>query len=78
MEGKIEDDLMEVTRSFIMDDIKDFAASVDKLGKEYNIGPVQKWAEKITAQAISFDMEHLPVTLDYFPELIKEVKKLLD
>ena len=48
----------------------------EKLGKKYNIGPVRKWADKITSQADSFDMENLSVTLNYFPELIDKVKKL--
>lgn len=78
MEGKLKDDQIEVTESFIMDDIRDFAAGVGKLGKEYNIVAVQKWADKIISQAESFDMENLPATLDYFKGLTDEVKKLLN
>jgi CheY-like chemotaxis protein len=76
MEGKLKDDHIKVTESFIMDDIKDFAARIGKLGKKYGIGPVREWADKITSQAESFDMEHLPATLDYLQELTDKVKKL--
>jgi hypothetical protein len=61
-----------------MDDIKDFAAKVEKLGKEYNIVSIQEWANKITGQAESFDMENLPATLDHYKGLTDEVKKLLN
>lgn len=76
LEGILKNDLANITDSFIMDDIKGFAARIEKLGKKYNIGPVQKWADKITSQADSFDMENLSITLNYFPELIDKVKKL--
>ena len=78
MEGKLKDDHIKVTGSFIMDDIKDFAARIEKLGKKYNIRPVRQWADKITSQAESFDMENLPSSLNYFQELIEKVKKLLN
>jgi len=76
MEGKMKDDHMKVTESFIMDDIRDFAARIEKLGKKYNIRPVWEWADKITVQAESFDMENLPATLGLFKKLTEEVKKL--
>jgi CheY-like chemotaxis protein len=78
MEGKLKDDHIEVTESFIMDDIKDFAARVGKLGKEYNIVLIQEWADRIISQAESFDMENLPAALEYFKRLTDEVKKLLN
>lgn len=78
LEGTLKDDLEKVTGSFIMDDIKDFAASIEKLGKKYNIRLVQEWADKVTFQAESFDMENLPAMLDHFQGLIDKVKKLLD
>ncbi len=78
MEGKLKDDHIKVTESFIMDDIKDFAARVEKLGKEYNIVSIHEWADKITSQAESFDMENLPATLDHFKGLTDKVKKLLN
>ena len=78
MEGNLKDDHIKVTESFIMDDIKDFAARIEKLGKKYNIRPVRQWADKITSQAESFDMENLPASLNYFQELIEKVKKLLN
>ena len=49
MESKLKDDHIEVTESFIMDDIKDFAERVGKSGKEYNVMQVQEWADKIGA-----------------------------
>jgi len=78
LEGKIKNDLAQVLRSFIIDDIKDFASNMGKLGKEYNIGLLSMWADKITAQATSFDMDNLPATLNKFDDLVDEVKKSLD
>jgi len=78
MEGKLKDDHIEVTESFIMDDIKDFAVRVGELGKEYNIVLIQEWADRIISQAESFDMENLPAALEYFKILTDEVKKLLN
>jgi len=78
MEGQLKNDLTVAAESFIIDDIKDFAARVEKLGKKYNIELVREWADKVNRQAESFDMDNLPATLDYFKGLTGKVKKLLN
>ncbi len=63
--------------TFIISDIKDFAAEARELGKKYGLNNIMDWAEEISSQADSFDMEKLPGSLKYYPELIEEIKKLI-
>ncbi len=77
LEGPMMGKWERANRTFIISDIKDFAIAINKLGKKYNLKIIVDWAGELSGQADTFDMGKLPVSLKYYPELIKELKKLL-
>ena len=77
LEGEMSIKWEKVNRTFILSDIKDFAAEVTELGKKYGIQIISGWAEERFNLADAFDMGKLPGSLKYYPELIKEIKKYI-
>jgi len=76
LESDVKEKWEEVSKTFIINNIEDFAKEIEELGRKYELGILLKWGEEISSQAESFDMDKLPKTLKYFTELIDEVKKL--
>ena len=77
LEGRMKGKWERAEKTFIISDIKDFAAEAGELGKKYGLKILTSWADEISSQADSFDMEKLPGSFKYYPELIEEVKKLV-
>ena len=77
LEGRMKGKWERAEKVFIISDIKDFAAEAGELGKKYGLKILTSWADEISSQADSFDMEKLPGSFKYYPELIEEVKKLV-
>jgi len=77
----LEHDLMDrwnnVQKSFIIDEIEDFATEIKKLAFSYNIDILEEWGNKILREVNTFDIEELTKTLYDFPELIgiREIKR---
>ena len=76
LEGETKNKCELVIQKFIISDIQDFAEEIRELGKKYNVGSLQEWANDIITQADCFDMEKLPKTLKYYPRLVEEIKKM--
>ncbi len=64
-----------IRKTFILGEIESFARSIIRVGKQYNVQPVQTWGNDLLAQAQSFDMERLPETLNQFDEVIKNLSE---
>ncbi|MCP4155281.1 MAG: response regulator [bacterium] len=65
-----------INNEFIFSEIEKFAKKIITLGEEYELDMMLHWGEKLLDEATHFDMETLPDTLLYFPELTKELKTL--
>ncbi len=63
----------KLTRTFIFNEIEDFANQITGLGTSYKLDMLADWGNDLLRQAQSFDVEKLPRTLDYFTELVKEI-----
>ncbi|MCP4146690.1 MAG: response regulator, partial [bacterium] len=59
---------------FIFEEIESFALEVKEMGKRYKLELLVDWADVVLHQAEIFDMEKMPETLAYFPELIKQLE----
>ncbi len=76
LENELMDKWNRVHKSFFVDEIEDFAKEVRELGEEYNFDVFSDWSNRLFKQVASFDMEKLPGTLGYYPELVKEITEL--
>ncbi|RKZ41069.1 MAG: hypothetical protein DRQ41_08680, partial [Gammaproteobacteria bacterium] len=55
-----------------------FGERVQILGENYHYPPLQNWGNLLQNQAKLFDMNALPVTLNNYPKLVKDLKGLLN
>jgi len=74
MEG-MRDRWERLKKTFIINEIKDFASAAKAVGSEYSVGAIEEWGDVLYGQAESFDMERLTITLGGFEGLIGEVRK---
>ena len=76
LEAEVMDEWKTIRKTFIIKNIKMFGAKILNIGKEYRIELLTNWGSELVHQAESFDMERLPLTLDYFPKLIETLLKV--
>jgi len=67
----------EISAIMILDNIEEFGTKMEEMGKEYNYPPLGLWGKRLKNQAQMIDMDSLPKTLNYYPEIIKELKMVL-
>jgi PAS domain S-box-containing protein len=63
----------KIKTTFIVNEIEDFSKEIIDLGNKYSIDLLKDWGNKLFCEIQSFDMEKLPVTLEYFPGLVREI-----
>jgi hypothetical protein len=56
-----------------MSEINTFSQEVRATGERYELPALTTLREILSRQAETFDIEELPKTLDYFPQLVKEI-----
>jgi CheY-like chemotaxis protein len=66
-------DWKKVHKSFIINEIEEFAAQIKGLGEKYYLNVLTNWGDNLLKQAKSFDMKNMPDTLNYFPDLVSEI-----
>jgi signal transduction histidine kinase len=80
--GILEDESMKdwqkINQTFFVDEIEAFARTVRGWGEKYDVDILSNWGEQLMDQVESFDMDKIPGTLNAFPELVKEIKNLVD
>ncbi len=57
-------------------EIQSFAQEIINQGKSFKIGFIQQYGEQLLATIENFDVEQMRIKLDYFPDLLKQLKKL--
>lgn len=57
-------------------EIQSFAQEIINQGKIFKIGFIQQYGEQLLATIENFDIEQMRIKLDYFPDLLKQMKKL--
>jgi signal transduction histidine kinase len=77
LEGIREGAWKDLCDAMIIDDIKHFALTIEKLGKEYDREVLNLWGKMLMEQAQTFNIEALSSTLKSFPEIIQALSGLL-
>jgi len=57
-------------------DIQFFAQEIVNLGTNFNLGFIQEYGEQLLTTIENFDIEEMRLKLDYFPDLVKHLKKI--
>ncbi len=58
------------------DDIAEFGELIKKAGQEYSLEMLDKFGQELGRQVSSFDIEKINLTLDAYPELVKNIRAL--
>ncbi|MCP4152584.1 MAG: hypothetical protein GY757_32910, partial [bacterium] len=75
LETELSDTWESIRGVYVFDDIDTFATRVIKLGEENSLEILTRWGKRLHEQVQTFDMERLPETLDYFPQLMKKIEQ---
>ncbi|MCP4154687.1 MAG: hypothetical protein GY757_43590, partial [bacterium] len=67
----------KANKTFMLDEIEEFAKQMRELGTEYGITILSGWGERLLKEKLHFDMEKVAETMDSFPDLVKEVAALV-
>jgi len=57
-------------------EIQVFAQEIISLGKNYKLGIILDYGEQLLSTIENFDIEEMRLKLDYFPDLMKQLKKI--
>jgi hypothetical protein len=57
-------------------EIQLFAQEIIALGKNYKLGIILDYGEQLLSTIENFDIEEMRLKLDYFPDLLKQLKKI--
>ncbi len=61
----------DVSKTNVVNDIRKFALDVREFGRQNNLIVLENFGGELNNQAIVFDIERLPQTLAYYPEIVK-------
>ncbi len=76
LEKEIRGKWEQINKTFIINEIVEFAERIKELGENYHIDILTNWGNDLYYQAKSFDVKKLPDTMGLFPELLKKLDKL--
>jgi CheY-like chemotaxis protein len=68
----------KISKTFMLDEIEDFSRDIKELGNQYGLNKLENWGERLSKDVRSFDMQKITKTLGHFPQLIKEIKTLVE
>ncbi|RPJ75112.1 MAG: hypothetical protein EHM20_09505, partial [Alphaproteobacteria bacterium] len=57
-------------------EIQSFAQEIVTLGKSFKLGFLSQYGEQLLSTIENFDVEEMRLKLDYFPDLLKQLKKI--
>jgi len=76
LENQYKEKWKWVNDVFVIGDIEVFAGEIKNLGGQYGLKLLTDWGDRLSREIQSYDMENAPVTLEYFPQLIKAIAAL--
>ncbi len=74
LENDIFKKFEKLKKTFVIDEIEDFAVNLKELGKAYGINILSNFGDRLSENVKSFDVEQIQKILDDFPEMIEKLK----
>ncbi|MBU3953685.1 MAG: histidine kinase [Proteobacteria bacterium] len=68
---------INLKEAIIIDEIRAFGGQLKALATLYEYGPLHTYGKTLEHQAQNFDMENLPDSLNYFPDMIEKLSQLV-
>jgi len=78
LENQFSGDWKRISDVFILDDVETFSEGIINLGNQYHLRLLTQWGDKLLKEIRNYDMENSPITLAYFPELVKIINTLAE
>ena len=76
LEKSIKPRWEEISTTFILGNIKEFAEDIIKTGEDFHADKLTRWGREMYEQSCNFDMEHLPATMNQFDSLVNDFKNI--
>ncbi|MCP4155383.1 MAG: hypothetical protein GY757_47095, partial [bacterium] len=73
LRGKPSTRWEKIKKTYILDEIEGFAHDIITLGVQYQVKILENWGKKLFSEIEAFDMQAVPKTLEYFPELLEKM-----
>jgi len=67
-----------ISKTYIIGEVEDFAKEIKHLSEEYKVDYITTWADKLLAEAQSFDIEGFQISIKKFPQLIEKIKNEME
>ncbi|MEZ4527338.1 MAG: ATP-binding protein, partial [Desulfobacterales bacterium] len=77
MKGELSRKWQEMSETMFIDGIEEIARQAEELGKTCQWPPLLAWAGELASRAAMFDVENLSNAMKKFPDLVREVEKLI-
>ncbi len=68
---------VNLNEAIIIEEVKRFGGQIKELGIKYKYRPLQAYGKSLERQAQSFDMQNLPASLKYFPDMVEKLSQLI-
>jgi len=68
---------LNLKEAIIIDEIKKFGGQIKELARKYKYNPLYTYGETLERQAQRFDMQNLPASLNYFPDMVEKLSQLI-
>ncbi|MCP4718613.1 MAG: histidine kinase, partial [Desulfobacteraceae bacterium] len=68
---------INLKEAIVIGEIEKFGEHLKELATKYKYPPLYKYGESLEKQAQSFDMQNLPVSLNYFSDMVEKLSKLI-
>jgi CheY-like chemotaxis protein/nitrogen-specific signal transduction histidine kinase len=74
LQGDLTYQWEKISKAFIIDEIEEFSGEIRELAAKYGLDILEDWGNRLFKETQSYDMLKIAKTLEYFPELIKNIK----
>jgi len=76
LDSDVRDEWKRIKDTFIFNDIEVFGGKIKAIGMTYKLYLLIEWGDKLVKESMSFNMESLPASLAFYPELVEIIKNL--
>ena len=70
--------LKDLVETLTINDIEKFAQAIQDSAQDHNYPPLIKWGKQLGEYAGLFDMDAMSKTLEYFPNIIQDIKSKIE
>ncbi|MCP4152669.1 MAG: response regulator [bacterium] len=77
LKGEITQSWENLTKTYMLDEMEEFADQIRELGLEYGVAILENWGDHLLTEIQSYDMDKVTKTIQTYPLQIEKIKALL-